>query len=358
MMKAIMVVFCLDEKDPALSFIPFWCNAIAEQVEVLHVIPQWVGKHVMLENNIVVHSLEKDKYKSKIYRLFRLYRIINRIMSEYGGADVCFVHMNTIMAPALWPLLSLYKIPIISWYAHNHIDKTIPFTHFVSKKIVTCNPSAYAYRHDSKVSYIGHGINEKIFKKSSRDINKNGLLHVGRISPIKNIETLIRAAQIIAPEVSWAARCNLVGDSPKGQDSYYTYIKDLVDPAVNDVVFWGKKTNLETVSFYQSAAYHINCGPKNNSMDKAVLESIFCGTPSLTSISAFQDTFGKYAKRLIFEEKSYIDLAEKIKNLPAPGSREYIEMADYLLERALERHSLSSFSKKIVSIFENSLKSR
>ncbi|MFR6037037.1 MAG: glycosyltransferase [Desulfovibrio piger] len=354
-MKAIMVVFCLDERDPALSFIPFWCNAISEHVEVLHVIPQWVRKHCKLENNIIIHSLEKDKYKSKTYRFFKLYKIVNDIMNKYGGADICFVHMNTIMAPVLWPILSLYKVPIISWYAHNHIDKTIPFTHFVSKKIVTSVPAAYTYRHDDKVLYIGQGINEKIFVPSTKNRSKDGLLHVGRISPIKGLTTLVRGMALIDQDVTWASHCNLIGVPPIGEDGYYNKIKNMAEEFKVNVNFCGAKKNIETVKYYQNAAYHISCGPKNNSMDKAVLESLFCGTPCLTSIKSFDETFGIYADQLIFKEHDPHDLAEKIKQLPDPGSSEYEIMINYLYKRVLERHSLSSFSRRLVSVFENNL---
>jgi glycosyltransferase involved in cell wall biosynthesis len=65
---------------------------------------------------------------------------------------------------------------------------------------------------------------------------------------------------------------------------------------------------------YFTADFSVNLAPTGG-IDKAVLESMAAGVPTLAANRAFKSYFGMYADRLLFMLRDPRDLAEKIASL-------------------------------------------
>lgn len=355
-MRLVMIPYAVDSNEVPLAFVPKWIAALARRVEYLHVVTPWEGEHEPFPGNVSVHSLRKDQGLSKMQRLRRLYAILWKLVRR-EGIDACFVHMHTAMTPIVWPLLRLYNIPVISWYAHGHVDRTIPLTHALSRAIVSSSPAAYRYRSDAKVHFIGQGIDETAFFPT-KNVPRQGILSLGRLSPMKNVETLLEAVALLR-DAGTPMPCRIVGNTPQEHIGYLARLKDRARGLrLGDLVeFLPPVTNTQAPRLYNSAHIHVNCAPASHSMDKTILEAAFCGVPSLTSVRALEQTYTDLSTTLLFREKDPEDLMSKLRAVPPYGSREYTQLGEKMRARA-ERHSLSSFADRLVAILQNARSSQ
>ena len=347
-MRVAMIPYAVDELDPPLAFVPGWILTLAEKVERLHVVTPAEGVHPSFPSNVTVYNLQKNQGASKLKRLALLYKTLWHILHT-EGLDICFIHMHTAMTPICWPLLQLHNVPIVSWYAHGHVDKTIPLTHRLSASIVSSCKAAYSYRQDAKVHYIGQGINETVFRP--QDITKDWhILSIGRISPVKGLETLLRALAELRSR-GRDCSCHLVGNAPAEHAAYLEHLKNLAhELKITDRVhFLAPVRNSETPAAYNRAWIHVNCAPSDHSMDKAILEAAFCGTPSLTSADSLRETYGSLSPGLIFAANDHVDLANKIECIPLQGTSGYVELAQKL-RSSVQQHSLSAFMGRLIDV--------
>lgn len=346
-MRLIMIPYAVDENCPPLAFVPNWIRAISQHVQRLHVIAPWVGEHAPFAEHVSLYSLHKDQGVGKLARLKSLYSVLWRILHE-EGADVCFVHMHTAMTPIIWPLLRMHRVPIVSWYAHGHVDRTVPLTHLLSSAMTTSCLAAYTYRRDEKLHIIGQGIDENIFHLPAQE-ERGGIVSVGRISPVKQLEVLLQALAILKRNGRPLA-CTLVGDAPEEHRFYKSGLETMVrELDICELVhFAGAVSNVKAAEYYRSAWLHVNCAPADNSMDKAVLEAAFCGALSLTSAEIYGDSYQELSKQLIFRASDAESLARCIEQLPPSGEEAHKALQQALLQK-IATHSVAAFAKRLVS---------
>ncbi len=158
-----------------------------------------------------------------------------------------------------------------------------------------------------KIGYIPNGIPEKFFKrKKAREVNK--ILFLGRISPIKNLETLILAMSLIKENIF----LEIVGPAEK---DYLSNLKKLIE----------KKELKKRIKFYKPI-YNLN--EKINKIDSCkifVLPSIREAMPqslieamSREKIVISSDNIGardiikENENGFLFKRENPLDLAEKI----------------------------------------------
>src|SRR5438093_13705982 len=111
--------------------------------------------------------------------------------------DGCFSHMMQIFSAMAGPILRAKKIPLITWYAHPSLTFPLKVGHWFSNQMVASLPNAYPYRKD-KLTVIGQGIDTGLYSPGpGPDRDEKLILCVGRISPVKNHLTLLRAAALL-----------------------------------------------------------------------------------------------------------------------------------------------------------------
>ena len=84
------------------------------------------------------------------------------------------------------------------------------------------------------------------------------------------------------------------------------------------VQFIGAVSNDQVVQWYRRSFVHVNCSPPDHSLDKAVLEAMACGKPSLSStIRVYKRRWGNGPIGCLFQQGDPEDLARKIEWLTA-----------------------------------------
>lgn len=350
-MRLLLFNLATDADDPILGFTTRWIAALAEHVESIDVITMRAGK-IEVPKNVRVYSVGKEKGYSEPRRAIEFYRLLGKLLfcQQY---DACFAHMMPLFAVMAAPVIRLKKIPTVLWYAHKSVTPLLRLATVCVDRVVASSKEGFRI-HSRKFQAIGQGIDTKVFRSSNNQREEPPLLlYVGRISPIKDLLTLIEAIQLLR-DSGYEVRCAIVGEPPDRDRSYGESIRAKVRSLglENQVMFAGSVPNYQLVDWYHRCFAHVNCSPSEHSLDKTVLEAMACGKPSLSSTLGFKDTMGCWADHLLFEQENPADLVEKIKQLLQMSQEERELMADDLRQLVMEGHSLQGLAKKLTDVFE------
>jgi glycosyltransferase involved in cell wall biosynthesis len=181
------------------------------------------------------------------------------------------------------------------------------------------------------------------------------VISVGRISPVKDYETLLSAADtLINQQGRRDLRFVVVGGAGTAeQEEYVQHLQELVEARRLEahVQFVGSVPHGRVVDYYRQADAFASTS-RTGSLDKAGLEAMACGLPLLTCSEAFTNVLGDFSNMLMFEEGNIDDLARKILNVieVRTGSQAVFERA--LREIVVQEHDVKRLMNRIVSVFE------
>lgn len=271
--RLLIITQKVDMNDQVLGFFHSWLKEFSSHYEKIEVICLEEGKH-NLPLNIKVHSLGKEKGRSKIKYLYRFYKYMKSL--EF---DQVFVHMNQIYV--LLAFLLRIRKPIYLWYTHKKISLSLITALFFVKKVFTASKDSFRIP-SKKVEIVGHGIDTSIFTPGRP--NSRTIISIGRISKTKNQLVLIKAFEKIKD-----AKLIIVG-APITKDDfeYEKEIKEYIKDKNINIDFVGSISPKDIVVWYQKANIFINLS-NTGSLDKAVLEAMSCGLNVITSNEAFKE---------------------------------------------------------------------
>ncbi len=355
-MKVLMITPAIDESQGLLGFIPVWIRELAERVDKLYVMTLNFNPDTHLPDNTTAFGLDERSNKLTKYLYFS--RVMIRLLSR-KQVDVIFCHMgpNSVLWAAPWA--KLFRVPIVTWYSHGEVSWRLRLAHLLTNKLVTASKESLGIK-SNKIAITGHGIDTGKFKplaNSNTKKDKMTILSVGRISPIKDYETLIRAANICVSEKDMRnIEFLIVGGVPTvSEEGYFQRLKSMIrELKLEDYVrFAGSVPYSEVVDFYQACDMHVNLCPTGG-VDKAVLEAMACGKPVIVCNESFKGDFGDYAKSLMFSEKDPNDLARKITHLIQLDEPSRNELCQAMRQIANKEHSVDSLMDKLIKVFADS----
>ena len=219
-MRLLLFNLAMDADDPILGFATHWVSALAKRVESIHVITMRAGR-MDLPDNVQVWSVGKEKGYSEPHRAAEFYRLLFQVLRA-ERIDACFSHMMPLFTVLSAPLLKIRGIPIVTWYAHLSVTRILKAAHWLSDKMIASVPTAYPYKHDKLIA-IGQGIDTKLFSPNEESVVEPCplILCVGRLSPVKDHLTLLRAAWLLRQGSNQHFRIVLVGGPAASRDEAY-----------------------------------------------------------------------------------------------------------------------------------------
>jgi glycosyltransferase involved in cell wall biosynthesis len=360
--KLLIITQKVDINDDVLGFMHGWIKEFAKNCESVIVVCLKKGEYD-LPDNVKVLSLGKESIsqkfvKSKVYkvksRLLYIYRFYKYIWQERKNYDTVFVHMNkeyVVFGGVLWRMLGK-KIGL--WYAHGYAPLSLKIAEKLAHVIFT--PTMNSFRLESKkIKVVGHGIDlNKFGIKNSEALIKDDIFKIvtiGRISPVKDYETLIKAVGILNKD-GIKLSVDIIGRAglPE-QEKYLNNLKQLViDKGLNGVInFKGAFPNKNIAEHLVSADVFVNTS-RTGSLDKAILEAMACGLTILTCNEAMPEVLGEYKEKLMFSKGDYKKLAEKIKIILKINNKERYELGVELRKIVEKGHSLRGLVKKILNL--------
>ncbi len=309
-MRLLIVTQAVDTEDPVLGFFVQWIEEFAKHVERIEVICLKEGKHA-LPANVRVHSLGKERgAASRAAYAWRFLSLAWRLRRDY---DAVFVHMNpeyVVLGGLLWRLLGK-RIGL--WYVHKSVDLKLRAAVCLAHDIFTVSRDGF-FLKTHKLHAVGHGIDTAAFHAPIEPFhNPVRIVSVGRITPIKNLDTLIEVVALLK-ERGIDAEATLIGAPALPSDEAYEESLEALARERNvadKVHFAGSVSHTRMPERYRHFDISVNLSPTGG-MDKAVLESMAAGLLVLASNRVFVELFGAHATTLLFQEKDVGACADKI----------------------------------------------
>lgn len=348
-MKLLILTQKIDINDDILGFFHYWASEFAKHCEKIIVICLQKGEYNLPEN-VKVLSLGKEKSQSKLKYLFNFYKYIWQERKNY---DAVFVHMNqqyVIFGGLLWKLLNK-KIGF--WYAHGYVPFSLRIAEKFADIIFTSTKTGFRIP-SKKVNIIGQGIDTDKFQISSKIQDSSfKIITVGRISPIKDYETLIKAVEILIKD-NIKLEVNIVGGIGLPEDEkYLSNLQTMIrEKKLEEVInFAGPVPNKDIVNYLQSAHLFVNIG-LTGSLDKAILEAMACGLPVLTCNESLLEVLGKYKKMLMYPKKDYKKLAGKIEFILKLNYAERKKIGEDIRNIVVKNHGIDGLITKILKDYD------
>lgn len=346
-----------DADDPVLGFTTAWIRELARHAAVVNVVTMRAGR-IAVPANVRVYSVGKEKGYSEPRRVVEFYRHLADILRG-GPVDACFSHMAPIFSVLAAPILRARSVPLVTWYAHPSLTWTLRAAHHLSDRMVASLATAYPYRRD-KLVVIGQGIDTEVFAPDGGvpPHVPATVLCAGRLSPVKDHATLIRAARALRDRGTEAFQVVFVG-APTGPDdeSYAARLREKVRALglEGHVLFEGPATVPELVSWYRRCTVHVNLTP-TGSGDKVAWEAMSCGRPCLIANQGFRETLGRWADDLLFRFGDAGHLADRLAWVLSRAPVEREAMGNYLRQQVVEHHSLERLGRRIREVFRDCVK--
>lgn len=339
----------VDEQDDLLGFFVGWLREFSKKFNKIFVITLFKGRYNLPEN-VLVYSLGKEKGTIRFLRYPNFYRLLFKLVPK---SDIIFAHMSPIFAVASWPVAEVFRKKIILWYLHRSVTPRLKLAEALCYKIATADRESLNIK-SKKILEVGHGIDVSFFRTSrSFSSNKLDILSIGRISPIKNYETLIRAARILKNR-GLNFKIKIIGQPVMKNDfPYFESLKNLVSELnLNEYIqFVGFIPYSNMPKFYREADLLVNLAPQGG-LDKVVLEAMASGLAVIISNQAFKKYLTPHQEALIFEYNNEKSLAEKIVNFYNFDFQKKKEISEKLYQSVLENHNLANLTERLALLYE------
>lgn len=348
-----MITRKVDKDDWLAGFTYNWIDKISEETEKLYVICLEKGNIDGLKKNVKIFSVRSEKkINNIIIRKVRDFIIFQKlVLQNIRKVDGVFCHMNPEYTIAVYLFAKIFNKKIISWYAHKQITFRLRLMEKITDKILT--PSKKSFRLSSEKTVIaGHGIDTEKFRPKEKKFKERfTIVSVGRISPTKDLETLIKAIDIIVNDLKEKNIVVKIIGAPglKNHQSYFESLQKMA-MAMNlseYIIFLGAVAHKNIPQMLVESDLFINLSD-TGSVDKVVLEAMSCGIFVLTSNEAFIDILDE---QQIIEQNDFKMLAKKIMEVRHKNEEEKKEAVIKMRKIVKENHNLDNLAKKIIKQF-------
>ena len=343
-MKLLMITRKVDAKDPMAGFVYDWAKKLGEKLENLYVITWQVSQRGDLPANIAIYSLPENK----LAKIFTLQKKLSQILPKVDGV---FCHMNPEYTILAAPLAKLRGKKIISWYTHGAVTWRLRLLEKLATIILTASTESFRLS-SKKVKVVGHGIDLEKFKFNDRRERQTieNLISVGRISPTKDYESMIKAIDFLVKEGISNLHLKIIGGPGLPEHKgYFDSLKQMVVALKleDKIEFLGPQSPQEIPQRLARTNLFINLSG-TGSLDKAVLEAMAVGCLVLTSNEAFRSILPPL---LMVEQNQPRQLAEKIKWLRQLPWPEWEKLRIQLRAIIEKNHNLDQLIQKIIDQF-------
>jgi glycosyltransferase involved in cell wall biosynthesis len=219
-------------------------------------------------------------------------------------------------------------------------------------QIVTASPESFRLP-SPKVVVTGHGIDTDMFAPTPTPHASDQpftITSIGRIAPIKRLETLIEAIHILVHEHGLRDfQARIIGHTYPHDMTYAKGLhQQIADTRLNGYVRF-----LDAVSFSQVATEHQRADVVVNlsdtdSVDKTIVEAMSCGVPVVTSNLAARSVLHEFAESLMVAKGDSTQLASCIWELSRQTPMERQATGLRLRRIAVEEHSLQKLASRLV----------
>lgn len=247
-----------------------WIESFAKYFDEVVVYSTHVG--IMdLPSNVIVREIGGGSATKKAIAVTRLLKSVVREIPKRRRLTI-FHHMSTRSLLITGVFYKLMGVKQGLWYSHSKKSISLKASYKFADRIFTSTPGAIPIS-GTRIKYVGHGIKSRRFLTDSLSLPKkrDGIVVLGRVTPVKNIESLIDAVSI-----SGVANIKITCLGPTDNTSKYS--ENLLKQAKkNSVPLILKKAIPYSEIPYALSQFDLIFTGTPKSVDKAVIEGALCG---------------------------------------------------------------------------------
>ena len=348
-MRLLYITYKVDSRDSLVGYVVGWINGLAAQMDRVEVICLAAGE-AQLAPNVRMHSLGKGRGAGRAERAINFYRALWALRSS---VDIVFCQFSPEYVLLVAPFAKWKRWPIALWYTHRHVSWRLRLATALADRIVTASPESFQLQ-SPKTRVIGHGIDTTRFtplpEGEGVGVRERIILAVGRRSPIKYYELLIDAAQLLVRDFGWRDLLVRIvgGDEGGAPRGYAAQLQARIEKyGLKDTISLVGPVPFDQVAAeYQRAAVHVNLCPTGG-MDKAVLEGMAVGVPTLVRNETFGPVLGELAEKLIVAGDDARAVAARLDHLLRFPDSERQALSDRLRQIVVEGYSQQALIEKL-----------
>jgi len=328
MKRLVFLTQSVDPSHPALAATIPKLRALAARVDELVVIAQSAAA-ADLPANVEVRTFGAA---SRAGRLVHFERELARALP----GDAVVAHMIPVYVLLAAPLVRPRRIPLLLWYTHWKASAQLRVAERLATAIVSVDRRSFPIE-SAKVRPIGHGIDVNEFDCVDPESHPRvRALVLGRYSPAKGIETILRAAREV-DGVEVELHGATLSELERGHRERLAELGFSLGDAV---------PRAEVPRLFARSDVLVN-NMEAGAPDKVVYEAAAACLPVLASNPVFDDLFAGFP--LFFERESPESLVERLRWFAGLGSAERAEIGRTLRERVARHHSVETWADGILA---------
>jgi glycosyltransferase involved in cell wall biosynthesis len=165
------------------------------------------------------------------------------------------------------------------------------------------------------------------------------ILCVGRLSPVKDHPTLLKAIALLRESQGTPFRVVVLGGPAGAGDERYvrSLHRQVQDLGLQQMVYFEPSVAMVNLpSWYQRSTVCVNLTPTGFG-DKVALEAMSCARPCVVANEGFKETLGEYAGLLLFQNQNPQDLARRLRWLLCLPEEFRAELGVHLREHVMKK---------------------
>ena len=324
--RLVFVTQQVDAAHPALGVTVPKIRALAARVDEV----------VVLADNVVEGQLPEN-CRVRLYgaptQLQRGARYVAALNAELSPRPIAvLVHMTPLLADLAAPLVRPRRVPLILWFTHWRVTRRLKLAERLVTTVITVDRRSFPL-DSRKVVPIGHGIDMNAFPCVGREPgDRLRVLALGRTSPAKGLETIVRAADLAGAELE------LRGPSLTDVEHAERARLEALGVRIEEPLPHG-----EIAALLASKDVLVN-NMREGSLDKVVYEAAATCMPVLASNTGFDDVL---PPELRFRRDDVEDLAAKLR---AVADSDRNEIGRGLRVKVEERHSVEHWADQVLAV--------
>jgi len=336
--KLVFITQQVDPGHPALAATVPKLRALADLVDEVVVLADGAVDSV-LPPNCRVRTFRAGH---KAGRGIRFEAALTRELRDLRGGAVV-AHMCPIYAVLAAPLVRPLRIPLVLWFTHWRASRLLRAAERVSTAVASVDVRSFPL-DSRKVCAIGHGIDIGEFPCSpGRDSPGTRLLVLGRYSPAKGLDVVLRAVAESGAEVA----LDVYGPSLSGEEREH---RGELERLASDLGIEGRTVLGDAVPRTEIPGLFATHDALVNNMragapDKVVYEAAAGCLPVLASNPVFDSLLDEEQR---FRREDPAGLAERIRTLASMSEAGRTEIGRRLRERVEADHSVQSWARGIL----------
>ena len=292
MKRLLFLTQSVDPAHPVLAATIPKLRALAQRVDEVVVLAQ-SADGAQLPDNVEVRTFGSSTRPGRFAHF-------ERELARALPGDAVVAHMIPLYVLLAAPLVRPRRIPLLLWYTHWKASGQLRVAERLATAIVSVDRRSFPLE-SAKVRPIGHGIDVNEFACAERS-GRDGVraLVLGRYSPAKGIETILRAVREVDGVDVQLHGVALNELERRHRDQLATLGFELGDAVPRDQV----------PALLARADVLVN-NMEAGAPDKVVYEAAASCLPVLASNPVFDDLFAGYP--LFFERDSTSSLADRLR---------------------------------------------